>query len=61
MAINYPLVKKCVLFLPLFWAIRLVSTFAKKGYKGSDVDMVMNVSAEQIDARNIPGNPAQGG
>ena len=61
MAINYPAVDKCVLLLPLFWVIRLVSTFVKKGYKGSDVDMVMNVSTAQIDARNIPGNPAQGG
>ncbi len=57
MAINYPAVKKCVLLLPLFWAVRLVSTFIKKGYKGSDVDTVMNVSTTQIDARKIPGNP----
>ncbi len=57
MAINYPLVSKCVLLLPFFWAIRLVSTFFKKGYKGSDVDIVMNVSTAQIDARKIPGNP----
>lgn len=57
MAINYPLVKKCVLLLPLFWIIRLISTALKKGYKGSDVDRVMNVSETQIDARKIPGNP----
>ena len=59
MAINYPVVKKCVLLLPLFWIIRLVSTFIKKGYKGSDVDVVMNVSSAQIDARKIPGNPLE--
>ena len=59
MAINYPAVRKCALLLPLFWVIRLVSTFFKKGYKGSDVDLVMNVSSAQIDARKIPGNPTE--
>ncbi len=59
MAINYPAVKKCVLLLPLFWIVRLISVFLKKGYKGSDVDMVMNVDASQIDARKIPGNPKE--
>lgn len=57
MSINYPIVKKCVLLMPLFWIVRLVSTFFKKGYKGSDVDVVMNVSTTQTDARKIPGNP----
>lgn len=61
MAVNYPVVEKCVLLLPLFWAVRLVSTFIKKGYKGSDVDVVMNVSTAQIDARKIPGNPSEKG
>lgn len=61
MAINYPVVDKCVLLLPLFWVVRLVSTFVKKGYKGSDVDVVMNVTAAQIDARKIPGNPLEKG
>lgn len=61
MAINYPAVDKCVLLLPLFWAVRLVSIFIKKGYKGSDVETIMNVSTAQIDARNIPGNPSEEG
>lgn len=57
MAINYPIVKKCILLLPLMWLVRLVTVFFKKGYKGSDVDTVMNVTAAQTDARKIPGNP----
>ncbi len=57
MAINYPIVKKCVLLLPLMWIIRLVTVFFKSGYKGSDVDTVMNVTDAQTDARKIPGNP----
>lgn len=59
MAINYPVVKKCVLLMPLFWIIRLVSVFLKKGFKGSDVEKVMNVEASKIDARKIPGNPKE--
>ncbi len=59
MAINYPLVKKCILLLPLFWVIRLISVFFKKGYKGSDVETVINIDAAQIDARKIPGNPKE--
>lgn len=59
MAINYPIVKKCVLLMPLFWIIRLVSVFLKKGFKGSDVEKVMNVEASKIDARKIPGNPKE--
>ena len=59
MAINYPVVKKCVLLLPLMWLVRLVTVFFKKGYKGSDVDTVMNVTAAQTDARKIPGNPLE--
>lgn len=57
MSINYPIVKKCVLLLPLMWLVRLLTVFFKKGYKGSDVDTVMNVTASQTDARKIPGNP----
>ena len=57
MSVNYPAVKKCVLLLPLFWLIRLVSVALKKGYKGSDIDLVMRLEASQIDARKIPGNP----
>ncbi len=59
MAINYPLVKKLAFLLPFFWIVRLISVFLKKGYKGSDVDLAMNVSSSQIDARKIPGNPAE--
>lgn len=59
MAINYPVVKKCVLLMPLFWIIRLVSVSLKKGFKGSDVEKVMNVEASKIDARKIPGNPKE--
>ena len=61
MSINYPAVGKCVLLLPLFWVVRLVGTFVRKGYKGSDVNLVMNVSTAQIDARKIPGNPSERG
>ena len=57
MAINYPIVRKCVLLLPLLWLVRLVTVLFTKGYKGSDVDTVMNVTEAQTDARKIPGNP----
>lgn len=57
MAINYPAVKKCVLLLPLFWVIRLVSTLFNKGFAGSDVDMVMSLSDTALNARSIEGNP----
>lgn len=57
MSINYPIVKKCVFLLPLMWLVRLVTVFIKKGYKGSDVDRVINVTQSITDARKIPGNP----
>lgn len=57
MAINYPIVKKCVLLLPLFWVIRLISALFGKGFAGSDVDMVMSLSDTALDARSIKGNP----
>lgn len=57
MSINYPLVKKCVLLMPLMWIVRLLTVAVKKGYKGSDVDVVLGVSGAQIDARKIPGSP----
>lgn len=57
MAINYPAVGKCALLLPLFWLVRLVKVLVKKDYKDSDVSMVMNLSASQLDARKIPGKP----
>lgn len=57
MSINYPAVKKCALLLPLFWLIRLVKVAVKKGYKGSDVDLVMSLDESRLDARKIPGCP----
>lgn len=57
MAINYPAVRKCVLLLPFFWAVRLVKILIKKDYKDSDVNMVMSLNASQLDARRIPGKP----
>ncbi len=57
MSINYPSVKKCALLLPIFWIVRLISVAFKKGYKGSDVDMVLNLEKSSLDARKIPGCP----
>ncbi len=57
MSINYPSVKKCALLLPLFWLIRLISVAFKKGYKGSDIDMVLSLDKSSLDARKIPGCP----
>ena len=57
MSINYPAVKKYAFLLPVFWLIRLISVAVKKGYKGSDVDMVMGLDSSQVDARKIPGRP----
>ncbi len=57
MSINYPAVKKCVLLLPLFWLVRLVKAAIKKGYKDSDVDMVLRLDESSLDARKIPGCP----
>jgi len=57
MAINYPLVGKCVLLLPFFWIIRLFRVLLKKEYKHSDVSTVMKLDSSQIDARKIPGKP----
>lgn len=57
MSINYPSVKKYAFLLPLFWIIRLISVACKKGYKGSDVDMVLGLDKSSLDARKIPGCP----
>jgi len=57
MAINYPIVKKCKLLLPLFWLIRLITVvFSRRGRK-NDVTAVLSSSRQMLDARNIPGKP----
>ncbi len=57
MAINYPVVKKCRLLLPLFWLIRLFSVVFTGRGKHNDVTAVLSSSRQMLDARTIPGKP----
>ena len=57
MSINYPLVKKAKILLPLFWLVRLVRAVFGGGLEHSDASAVLSLPKGSFDARDIEGKP----